>query len=87
MWLVPKRARTDRVLLCLHGGAFVSGSIYTHRTRVLPPVSLVLATWASDYVDGLLSQITVGRRNRAFEAPAIVNAFTDLERQLASPDR
>ena len=35
---------------------------------------------------GLLSQITVGRRNRAFEAPAIVNAFTDLERQLASPD-
>ena len=36
---------------------------------------------------GLLSQITVGRRNRAFEAPAIVNAFTDLERQLASPRR
>jgi hypothetical protein len=35
---------------------------------------------------GLLSQITVGRRNRVFEAPAIVNAFTDLERQLASPD-
>jgi Fic family protein len=34
---------------------------------------------------GLLSQITVGRRNRAFEAPAIVNAVTDLERQLASP--
>jgi Fic family protein len=35
---------------------------------------------------GLLSQITVGRRNRAFEAPAIISAFTDLERQLASPD-
>jgi Fic family protein len=35
---------------------------------------------------GLLSQITVGRRNRTFEAPAIINAFTDLERQLASPD-
>ena len=34
---------------------------------------------------GILSQITIGRRNRAFEAPAIVNAFTDLERQLASP--
>ena len=31
MWAVPKRARTDRVLLCLHGGGFVSGSIYTHR--------------------------------------------------------
>ena len=31
MWLVPKRGRTDRVLLCLHGGGFVGGSIYTHR--------------------------------------------------------
>lgn len=34
---------------------------------------------------GILAQVTVGRRNRAFEAPAIVDAFTDLERQLASP--
>ncbi len=33
----------------------------------------------------ILRQITVGRRNRAFEAPAIVDAFNDLERQLASP--
>jgi len=33
---------------------------------------------------GILTQVTVGRRNRAFEAPAIINAFTDLERQLAS---
>ncbi len=31
MWAVPKRSRPDRVLLCLHGGGFVSGSIYTHR--------------------------------------------------------
>jgi monoterpene epsilon-lactone hydrolase len=31
MWAVPKQASTDRVLLCLHGGGFVSGSIYTHR--------------------------------------------------------
>lgn len=34
---------------------------------------------------GVLKQITVGRRNRAFEAPKIVDAFTALERQLASP--
>lgn len=34
---------------------------------------------------GILTQVTAGRRNRAFEAPEIVNAFTDLERQLASP--
>jgi epsilon-lactone hydrolase len=31
MWAVPKRASADRVLLCMHGGGFVSGSIYTHR--------------------------------------------------------
>ncbi len=35
---------------------------------------------------GILRQVTVGRRNRAFEAPEIIAAFTDLERQLASPD-
>ncbi len=34
---------------------------------------------------GVLSQVTVGKRNRAFEAREIINAFTDLERQLASP--
>jgi Fic family protein len=34
---------------------------------------------------GVLHQITIGRRNRAYEAPEIIDAFTDLERQLASP--
>ena len=31
MWAVPKRASTGRVLMCIHGGGFLSGSIYTHR--------------------------------------------------------
>jgi monoterpene epsilon-lactone hydrolase len=31
MWAVPKRASTDRVLMCIHGGGFMGGSIYTHR--------------------------------------------------------
>ena len=35
---------------------------------------------------GILKQDTVGRRNRAFEAPEIIAAFTALERQLASPE-
>ncbi len=35
---------------------------------------------------GVVRQTTVGRRNRAFEAPELIDAFTDLERQLASPD-
>jgi Fic family protein len=34
---------------------------------------------------GVLRQITVGRRNRAFEASDLIEAFTDLERRLASP--
>lgn len=34
---------------------------------------------------GILQQVKVGRRNRAFEAPDVIEAFTALERQLASP--
>lgn len=34
---------------------------------------------------GILKQATVGRRNRVFEAAELIDAFTDLERQLASP--
>jgi Fic family protein len=34
---------------------------------------------------GILCQTTVGRRNRAFEATELIDAFTDLERLLASP--
>jgi hypothetical protein len=34
----------------------------------------------------VLRQVTVGRRNRAFEAPEVIAAFADLERQLASPE-
>lgn len=32
----------------------------------------------------VLTQTTVGKRNRAFEAPEVIRAFTALERQLAS---
>ncbi|MBF6272370.1 MULTISPECIES: Fic family protein [Nocardia] len=34
---------------------------------------------------GILRQVTVGRRNRAFESPEAIAAFTALERRLASP--
>lgn len=34
---------------------------------------------------GILKQVNVGRRNRAFEAPEVIRKFTDLERRLASP--
>ena len=35
---------------------------------------------------GVLAQATIGRRNRIFEAPELIEAFTMLERQLASPE-
>lgn len=31
MWAAPKECTADRVILCLHGGGFFSGSMYTHR--------------------------------------------------------
>lgn len=34
----------------------------------------------------VLTQVNIGRRNRAFEAPSVIDAFTTLERQLASPE-
>jgi Fic family protein len=34
---------------------------------------------------GIVRQLTIGRRNRVFEAPAVIDAFATLERQLASP--
>jgi monoterpene epsilon-lactone hydrolase len=31
MWAVPQNAEEQRVLLCIHGGGYITGSIYTHR--------------------------------------------------------
>ncbi|MBO2450541.1 alpha/beta hydrolase [Actinomadura barringtoniae] len=31
MWVTPKGAAQDRVLLFMHGGGFISGSMYSHR--------------------------------------------------------
>lgn len=31
MWIAPKKCVEDRVIFCIHGGGYVSGSIYTHR--------------------------------------------------------
>jgi hypothetical protein len=35
---------------------------------------------------GIAKQVKIGRRNRAFEAPELIEAFVGLERQLGSPD-
>ena len=31
LWAVPKGCKEDRVLLCSHGGGYVTGSMFTHR--------------------------------------------------------
>jgi Fic family protein len=60
-----------------------AGAAATLIGRSYPQANAAIQRLASA---GILSQANVGRRNRAFEAPEIINAFTDLERQLASPD-
>ena len=83
-------------------GTVRRGSAADLLIRALPDAPLLTATTASDLIGrsfqatsqaidrlveaGILKQVTVGRRNRAFEAPELLEAFTALERQLASPE-
>ena len=69
---------------------------------MLPAAPVLTATTAADLVGRsfqatslalerlveaeILLQVSVGRRNRAFEAPELIEAFTTLERRLASPE-
>jgi hypothetical protein len=84
--LGPVRANsaTDRLLRALPGAPLVTvNSAATLTGRSFTAANGAIARLLAD---GIMRQINVGRRNRAFEAPAIIEAFTDLERQLASPD-
>jgi Fic family protein len=85
-----------------HLGKVRAGSAVDLLLDALPGAPIVTVSSASDLIGrsvqatneafarlveaGILQQVNVGRRNRAFEAPGVVDAFTDLERQLASPD-
>jgi Fic family protein len=74
---------TDRLLRALPGAPLITVNsaaalIGRSFTAVNEAIPRLLAA-------GILNQTNVGRRNRAFEAPAVIEAFTDLERQLASP--
>ena len=50
--------------------------------RTFPPANEAIRRFAGA---GILHPVKVGRRNRAFEATGVIEAFTALERQLASP--
>ncbi|HEV7943837.1 MAG TPA: Fic family protein [Solirubrobacteraceae bacterium] len=78
-----KGSAADLVLQALPGAPVLTvQSAATLIGRTYPAANNAVA----QLVDaGVLKQITIGRRNRAFEAPDIITAFTALERQLASP--
>ena len=79
-----------------------SGSAMDLLLDVLPGAPIVTVQSAAALIDrsvqavnqagprltdaGILSQTTVGKRNRAFEAPELIDTFTALERRLASPE-
>jgi Fic family protein len=82
-------------------GRIRSGSATDLLLKALPGAPVVTVNGVTDLIDrsfpqaseavnrlvnaGILTQVSIGRRNRAFEARDFINAFTDLERQLASP--
>ena len=75
---------TDLLLRALPGAPILSASGAAELTdRSFPQANVAIGRLVSA---GVLTQISVGKRNRAFEARDIINAFTDLERQLASPE-
>ena len=81
-------------------GRVRAGSAVELLLRVLPGAPIISVTGAADLIGrsfqatndamrrlvaaGVVRQVSVGRRNRAYEATAITDAFTALERQLAS---
>lgn len=81
---VRKGSSTDLLLQKLVGAPVLtvkSASALTGTTLVATNMAIARLEEA-----GILHQVSIGARNRAFEAPEIIEAFSDLERQLASPE-
>jgi Fic family protein len=73
---------TDRLLRALPGTPLVTvRSAEALIDRTFPPANEAIRRLAEA---AILRPLTVGQRNRAFEAPDVIEAFTDLERRLAS---
>jgi Fic family protein len=80
---VRANSATDLLLRALPGTPVITvSSAAAHLGRTFPPVNAAIARMTDA---DILRQVNVGRRNRAFEAPGAIEAFTALERQLASP--
>jgi Fic family protein len=81
---VRRNSATDLLLSALPGAPVITvNSAAALIGRSFPAANNAVA----QLVDaGILNQLNIGRRNRAYEALEVIAAFTDLERQLASPD-
>ena len=81
---VRKGSSTDLLLQKLVGAPVLtvkSASMLTGKTLVATNNAINQLVGA-----GILHQIGAGGRNRVYEAPEIIEAFSDLERQLANPE-
>jgi len=81
---VRKGSSTDLLLQKLVGAPVLtvkSASMLTRKTLVATNNAINQLVEA-----GILHQVGIGRRNRVYEVPEIIEAFSDLERQLASPE-
>lgn len=80
---VRRNSATDLLLDRLPGTPIIGGQTAAELLgRSFPAANQAIQNLVSA---GVLRQVTIGRRNRAYEAPAVIDAFTDLERRLASP--
>lgn len=84
--LAPIRANsaTDRILRVLPGApVLTTDSAAKLLDRTFNPANEAIHRLVEA---GILRQVNVGKRNRAYEAPEVIAAFIALERQLASPE-
>ena len=79
---IRAKSATDRLLRGLPGAPILTvDSAATLIGRTFKPADGAIQRLVKA---DILRQISIGRRNRAFEAPDVIEAFTALERQLAS---
>jgi len=81
---VRANSGTDVLLRILPGAPILTAdSAATLLGRTYKPAAAAIQRLVDA---GILRQVNIGRRNKAFEAPEVIAAFTALERQLASPE-
>jgi len=80
---VRSKSATDLILKALPGAPVLTVQVASALTgRSVQAVNDAVTRLVGADV---LKQTTLGRRNRAFEAPEVIRSFIDLERRLASP--